>query len=380
MRRSTLSDDRPTPRLFVAGEPLRGLASLAIVLYHLAYFTPGPGALGLPLQFGVAPDALSRTGQQLSVGLLVFFVLSGYLIGRPFVWAVIRDRPLPPLGEYAKRRFLRIAPAMWVTVAATAVVLGLDGTTIVETLAVFAFVQTLDPSPLAEKVGHLWSVDVEMAFYVAVPIAAVIASKLLRGPSRRRATWVAGSVAALAGLSLATRSIGPAQEDHDLLASFMFFAPGLALAIAEPFAPRISRARVLPWLGAAAIAVVVLAQPSRTLFLALDAFAAACFVAGPLMHQWNTAEASRLLDNAPLRWLGSRSYSLYLVHLPVMVFLLPRLAEDGALLRERVPAVLACLFASLAVADLSFRLVERPFLRRRGGHHPAEDGAARTQE
>src|SRR6478736_6725938 len=88
-------------------EGLRAVAALLVLITHVSL-----NAMGNDGPFG---GLLAR----LDVGVAVFFVLSGYLLYRPFVRALLRDEPLPSVRRYFRHRFLRIVPLYWVVVVAS---------------------------------------------------------------------------------------------------------------------------------------------------------------------------------------------------------------------------------------------------------------------
>jgi peptidoglycan/LPS O-acetylase OafA/YrhL len=97
-------------RLRLSGiEGLRAVAALAVLTFHVVLFSPAVGSL--PLQL---PHHGERVFSGLRFGLTLFFVLSGFLLYRPFVAAAMAKRPLPSIRDYLRRRALRILPAYWV--------------------------------------------------------------------------------------------------------------------------------------------------------------------------------------------------------------------------------------------------------------------------
>ena len=104
------------------------------------------------------------------------------------------------------------------------------------------------------------------------------------------------------------------------------------------------------------------------LMLAVSLFAtggAGFFVAAPLVLQWSGRPAWRALDNRPLHWIGARSYSLFLIHLPVLNALRPRVLDVASGSTAFVLLLAGGLALSLVLAHVSYELVEKPFLRRR---------------
>jgi peptidoglycan/LPS O-acetylase OafA/YrhL len=106
---------RPASR--IAGiEGLRAFAAGAIVVLH---------AFSIPAAAGVIVNSgwLTVASIPLNAGVTLFFVLSGFLLWRPFASAVASGRDLPSLSRYARNRTLRILPAYWVVLAVSALVL-----------------------------------------------------------------------------------------------------------------------------------------------------------------------------------------------------------------------------------------------------------------
>ncbi|MDX6665996.1 MAG: hypothetical protein QOG68_2202, partial [Solirubrobacteraceae bacterium] len=152
------------------------------------------------------------------------------------------------------------------------------------------------------------------------------------------------------------------------------FLVGIALAALET-APlgRLRRPALLaPGLFAAGIAGLVLASmasrgETASLGWALGpmgAFAAGAVVGAPLLWQWSGRPAWRVLDNRVMRWAGSRSYSIYLVHVAILrkIGFHHRAGDHNAQLAELGAIGIP---ATLLASELLHRFVERPFLNRR---------------
>jgi peptidoglycan/LPS O-acetylase OafA/YrhL len=179
-------------------EGLRAVAALAVLVTHVSL-----NAMGNRGPFG---GLLAR----LDVGVAVFFVLSGYLLYRPFVRALLRDEPLPSVRRYFRHRLLRIVPLYWVVVVASflfAPAVGLVmpttafdpsavGVTSVPlwTMARFAtFTQVYWHDSLAGPFPQAWTLATEMAFYLFLPVLVWAIAKRNRGdrPRRLRRQWFA---------------------------------------------------------------------------------------------------------------------------------------------------------------------------------------------
>jgi peptidoglycan/LPS O-acetylase OafA/YrhL len=377
---------------FTAGDPLRGLGAIAVLLAHLgltvATFSgqTGPEAADvLERQFGLGGAVFLAGGP----GLVVFLMLSGYLIGRPFIRAYLAREPRPPLGPYAANRALRILPALWFAATLYLVLVRPAGDSLADTSGVYLLFQNYQGGNLAEVMQHVWSVDVEAAFYVVLALVAVAAYALTPrtlGRSGRLALLLGIACAALV-LSTAYRLYwaGAGDPVRTLPGAFSFFIPGIVLAALEPsLLPRLWGGVRGPWVARALAAVAVVGlvvwclesngNTSPGLALAILAtVACSAAIAAPMVLQWSGRSCWRLLDSKPLHWLGERSYSFYLLHMLPMVLVDQWVAEQTAGRWWDMLLLLTAveLLILLPATELSYRFVEKPFLalkrRRRSG-------------
>jgi peptidoglycan/LPS O-acetylase OafA/YrhL len=367
---------------FVAGDPLRALGALGVLLFHIGAFT------GVSLGFFnhallTAPDRLPiRLIESANFGVSLFFVLSGYLLGRPFVSAFIRSRPLPHAAPYLKARALRLLPAMIVVFAITVIALGTYGTSVARLLAVPALVQVYFPSPFANSVTiHYWTLDAEFLFYLLLPIVAWVLYRAARkswSESTRRLIVIALACAvAVVSLALSGTPTAANANHARWFPMVMFgFSPGLILAALSTSVPgrlagsrngrRIASALLLAALIPALYYVLTVEHQvfwARNLAAML---AAGLIVGAALVRQWTDGSASPLLDNAPLRWLGKRSYSFYLLHVLVLREIFLHVTHGVGPHAYAIYAGLA-LMALIPLSAVSYRLLEAPFM----SHRPA---------
>jgi acetyltransferase len=370
-----------------AGDALRALAALMVLAYHVllgaALAAGGPGAREIPTG-QLMSDAYGRlagdVAANLNAGLYVFFVLTGYFVGGPYVRAWISGRPAPAAGRYLARRARRIVPAFWLFAAISILVLHPHGNSAKDLASVFGFAQNYHPSLTRTSIIQAWTLDVEAAFYLALPLLALAVALVLRGRHVRPLALLA-ALAVLGAVSLAVAPRYPALTDSlsmSLPALLWAFVPGLALAAAEPLvAPALSArggralASVLLAAAAGAFALVVHIPTARTAAhcLALALFGGA-LVAAALVWQWGTGATPRWAVNRVTSALGRWSYGIYLCHFVLSVELI-KLAPAGAGPRET--ALIAgplTLVSSVLAAALSWRFLERPVLEWTSGSDP----------
>ena len=310
---------------------IRAVAALLVVLTHAAYTTGryGQGYLGL---------VFSRA----EIGVPIFFVLSGFLLFRPWVTAAADGRADgPSLRRYAWHRVRRIMPAYVITVLAAYLLYhfrtagpnpghtweglfrNLTLTQIYTDNYLFAF--------LHQGLTQMWSLAVEAAFYVALPLLAWLLLVVL---CRRkwRPGWLLVGLALLAAVSPAWLAIVHGSTDLPdgarlwLPTYLAWFVAGMMLTVLRQL--RI-RAYALACLPVAVVSYFIASTPiagdpttspallseaiAKTFFYAVIA---ALLVAPPALgdHGWYT----RFLASRPMVFLGEISYEIFLVHLMIM--------------------------------------------------------------
>ena len=128
---------------------------------------------------------------RLNFGVALFFLLSGFLLYRPFVAARLEGGRGPSVRDYTRRRVLRIVPAYWValTVLALTVPQYLRRVFSAHWWAYFALMQSWSGTRSWTASASTWSLSVEAAFYMLLPLFAYVR----RGWRRRGATNRRGS-------------------------------------------------------------------------------------------------------------------------------------------------------------------------------------------
>src|SRR5699024_152285 len=134
--------------------------------------------------FGTAPipDVLMH----LNIGVTIFFLISGFLLYRPFIAHRAHGAAAPAIADYARRRALRIFPAYWLILIVLTVLPGTTGVTNGEWLGQGSLTFTLPfiNSPegcgtsLECGLGQTWSLVVELTFYAALPLWFLLSERL----------------------------------------------------------------------------------------------------------------------------------------------------------------------------------------------------------
>jgi peptidoglycan/LPS O-acetylase OafA/YrhL len=348
MNGATIVCESPSMRHRPDIDGLRAVSVIAVVLFHTHAGAPGG-----------------------YVGVDVFFVISGSLITR----LILNDLSMGTfsIADFWERRFRRIMPALSVMIGAVL----LAGYCLLlpnqlDELARSSLAQSLllanvyfwrdtgyfaapaDHKPLL----HTWSLAVEEQFYLVFPLFLVILRKL-------GCSAIKSILAAILTLSFAAAVYGAFR--HPAASFFLLptrawelLAGSLLVVIPDSFRFRKLFNEAASTVGIAAIAVAVLTFDQRTLF---PGFAALLPVGGAAAILFTNSHCltwvGRLLSVPPLVFVGRISYSLYLWHWPIIVYMKIALGTIN-----RWDLTLAAVTCSLIVAYLSWRYVELPFRRR----------------
>ena len=327
---------------------LRACAVMAVVLGHAALSIPEPCAFWRRA-FAFYPNA--------ELGVHVFFVISGYLITHLLV-VELEESGAVDLRAFYVRRVRRIFPVFYayIGVMAGAAALGWIAVSRVHLASAAAFAWNYknlwdtSPGPGNWYVAHFWTLALEEQFYLVWP--AVLACAGLRG-GRRVAIGVVAALPVVRAITYATCPAMRAQLGmmfHTALDTIMV---GCLFALCA----REVRGRVPAWLALACAAWVLGVDPRLTArfagrwqFTVGLTLRAACIAACMTwLIEHARSAATRLLESRPFVHLGRISYSLYVWQQLVLV-------------QAPFPANLVL---ALCVAEVSFRVVETPFLTRR---------------
>ncbi len=323
--------DRPTSPRVASLTGLRALAALLIVGTHAGY---GTGQL--------SDGYLGAIYARLEVGVPVFFVLSGFLLFRPWLLAAERGTAGPSVRRYARRRVRRIAPAYIVTVLlAFAIYQFRDagpnpGHSWLGLLQHLTLTQIYPPSYFAvmhQGLTQMWSLAVEVAFYAVLPLlAGLLLTVLCR--RRWRPVLLLTGLAALGAVTplwlwlTHTTDLLPGSANIWLPAHLIYFVAGMTLAVLQV---RGARCRTWPSLLLASAALLAVAtpvagnisgedlQPWQPILKTVLYTVFACGLMAPLVLG-DGRGYGRLLASRPVVWIGEISYEIFLLHVIVMEF------------------------------------------------------------
>ena len=385
---------RTAPRL-PGGDGLRAVAASIVFFHHIGFLT------GATFNSWIGP-LLAR----FDVGVSIFFALSGFLLARPYVAAILDHEPPPDRNSFYERRIRRIFPAYWVALTATYVWLRPASATLAKGLDYplhYLFLQIYPGGTLQKGISPGWTLAVEITFYASLPFLAVGGVRLVRNVTgvSQRAVLLLAALGALLVLSNVWRAVIygaglPTQAVLWLTGMIDQFAVGVALtvlavwaerrAIARPVADALGRHDLLWWL----IAAGLLAFASNQLGLVtglhhttwdreLARHAIYTSVGGLMLLPVAFGPQDRgavrwFLQTPPIAALGVVSYGFFLWHVPLIetsihltgqhVFLDWR-GGVGFFSGKVIGPTLLAFALTVIAATCSWFLVEKPLVRGR---------------
>lgn len=357
---------------------LRALAIAGVVLYHLRPSRLTGGFLGVTL----------------------FFTLSGYLATKSIMRATARDGFSYP--RYICRRVTRLMPPILVTIALTAVATYIAAPSLLPKVQqdalpsalflsnwfyIFRNVSYFAAAGLPSPLTHLWFCGVQMQFYLVWPLILMVLCSKTR--SRNTAIGITIAFALVSTAAMVLMFNPTADTSRVYYGTDARAAELLCGALAAIAAPRlremlsgdartpgaskgISKVNVVSvaWLAAVVVGAFTLTGENPLLYR--GGFLLLALVTGLLIICVQNTECivRRLLSVKPLVWLGQRSFSVYLVHYPLLLLMNPATRTTRIAWWEQALQLVVI----LTVAEVFYRLVERPW-----SHKPAQqDNTAKT--
>ena len=346
---------------------IRAVAAILVVATHAAYTTGkyNQGYLGL---------LYSR----MEIGVPIFFVLSGFLLFRPWVAAVEADRPAPSVARYAWHRVRRIMPAYVVTVVAAYLVYHwrVAGPNPGHTPMGFFRNVTLTQiytdyylfTYLHQGLTQMWSLAVEVAFYIVLPLLSYL---LLVTLCRRQ--WrpylllsglaLLGAVTPLWIILVRVTDFLPDGARLWLPAYLAWFIGGMVLAVLQVKGLRVVAFVCLPL---AVVSYLIVSTPIGgepttspadvwTAVVKAIFYAVIATLAVAPLALGNTGWYATFLGSRPMVWLGEISYEIFLIHLIVMELAMVEVLRWGIYTGNMLGLFLVTLALTIPLAWLLHR-------------------------
>ena len=349
----------------VALDGLRALAIAGVVLYHLRPSRLTGGFLGVTL----------------------FFTLSGYLATKSIMRATARDGFSYP--RYICRRIARMMPPIVVTIALTAIATYIAAPSLLPKVQqdalpsalflsnwfyIFRNVSYFAAAGLPSPLTHLWFCAVTMQFYLVWPV--ILMALYSKTKSRNTAIGITIAFALVSAAAMVLMFNPTADTSRVYYGTDTRAAELLCGALAAIAAPRLREmlsgdihtpgankgiskvnAISIAWLIAVIAGALMLTGESAWLYR--GGFLLFALVTALLITCVQNTECivRRLLSVKPLVWLGQRSFSVYLVHYPLLLLMNPATRTTRIAWWEQVLQLVLI----LAVAEVFYRLVERPW-------------------
>jgi peptidoglycan/LPS O-acetylase OafA/YrhL len=369
---------------FPCFDGLRAVAALAVLATHIAFIT------GTDFR-----SALGAFTARLDVGVVVFFVISGFLLYRPFVAARFAGAPAPRWPAFLWRRALRILPAYWLALTVTVFVFDVPThTPAASTLFLdYALLHSYTAAHFVGPILSSYTLVTEVAFYLFLPVFAFAAGGRPGTPEqhlRREAFAVSTLFAAgvVYRLTITFLSPPPARDAQlsNLLPGWIdVFAVGMACAVVSAWVAHrhvdAPAGLARPWMPAAAwataagafvvVSLVVGKPPSGIVSYTaaekleihyLYLVVAAALVLPAIFGPQNRGAIRALLRNPIAVWLGLVSYGMYLWN----ETLIEKYYDWSDAKQFASPfgrTLLAVLALTLVAAAISYYMLERPVLR-----------------
>jgi peptidoglycan/LPS O-acetylase OafA/YrhL len=347
---------------FPALDGLRAIAAISVVAFHIEL--DGYGGFG----------PASHFVRHLDSGVALFFLLSGFLLYRPFVAARVEGRHIA-LPTYFTRRIVRIVPAYWLALFVLAIWPGIPGFYNGPWLAAAAFLQIYSHHFENYGLTVAWSLCTEVTFYLALPLyAAVVGAVARRARTQRRFSIEVGGLVVLTVGSLAVHiavgSTASGDLGYTLPSTAYLFCGGMLLAACsvyrEPLLSRklaaIADHRSLCWLVAFGLLLLIsfkggILGPTDPLYEPV----AFLLLLPVTLAPRRSARLDRILATRAIVTMGILSYGIYLWHNPLIPPLARALGGVGSF-GDGLGLLVVTVAAATLAATISYRLVERPAL------------------
>lgn len=361
-----MSGRHSTPNI-PAIDGLRAVAVLSVMIFHAEFVNVLPGGF---------------------TGVDIFFVISGYVISQS-LHARSDMSFVAYLADFYRRRFLRIVPALLAVLLVCALVSAmfiprawlseqndLTGLAAYFGLSNFVLAWNADtyfsPSTQLNPYTHTWTLAVEEQFYLFFPLVYFVWLRFRRHHKLAWSLLPLLAVASLAFCAVQTRQ-SPLEAFYLLPSRFWELASGAILfqviSTGRLALPSAAATQAVLSCGLALVSIgLIFADANRFPFpwALLPVFGTLLVLTAVGQKTDRPSQLMRLLQSAPATWVGRLSYSLYLWHWPVLVFLRWTTGLEQLLAQLAYPVI------TMALAVAAYRWVETPL---RSGRSPFQSRA-----
>jgi peptidoglycan/LPS O-acetylase OafA/YrhL len=353
---------------------LRGLMVLTVVLFHAA---DDSGAL--------VGTGWSRWAGGLTFGPDVFMMISGFLLYRPYVSARVRGTPRPRLLNFYRKRVLRVFPGYWVAITLAAIYPGLPGIFSSDWWKYYGLLHIYFSDSVFGGLAVSWTLCTEVSFYLLIPLIAYVADRLARGGDARM--WRRLEIAALVIVSALAVEWHHHFSGGNVLTAIAYaralwlpglacyFAIGMIMALLTVPLPGERHPRELipsiRWLTVGCFALAFVAYWVKAYSTSLmdewvlnGVVSLLLFVPASLARPGDGL--ARFLTTPALEYLAVVSFGVYLYHRSFVKILLDH-GFGGHSFLDYVALSAVAIALSLVAAQISYKVVEEPFLRLKYG-------------
>jgi peptidoglycan/LPS O-acetylase OafA/YrhL len=328
---------------------------------------------------------------RLDAGVAVFFVISGFLLYRPHLVAMAEGRSRPATGTYLWHRALRILPALWIATALAALLLSHERRV---DLALYlrhaALIHIYFTNHQLAGLSQMWSLATEGAFYVLLPLLAWLLSRT--GLTGRADVYRQLTVLGFFGVAGPVWMAVAASSGHPSSGLWLpgylgWFGAGMALAVwqvarstgllPDGMLGRLAGNPGTVWAGALAVFALATspvagpyslspASPGQAATKNVLYAVLALLIVFPAVACVNESSEPRVVKALGGRvghFLGDISYGVFAYHV-VVLGVVERMIGHVAFTGRFAPLFWLTLSVSVVLATVSYRLVERPIMRR----------------
>ena len=311
-------------------------------------------------------------------------MISGFLLSKPFVAALLDDRPFTRTGPYAQRRFFRLFPAYWAALVITATVLDqVHLESLTDWIVHLTLLQAYSEGQFVRQLGVAWSLSVEVAFYAFLPLYFIALRALGGRAAPLRTMWLGNATLLVGGSAFVLWTDSWLQLNVIAWLPFEMpvFAVGIALAILHELRSRdrgprraidvVARIAGWWWILAAAVLALAAVLWGETVFFrvahrtgtqVLYTLFGLCMALPVVFPAARRSRLERVLNARVVAYVGLVSYGVYLWHLQLIDLIQGTWFPGGFVATNAFALFVVTAAFAVGVASVSWFVLERPAL------------------